>query len=312
MTDPAERINQIIRLYDTTVNAFSKEIGLKRSQALYDIINGKTKNITRGIASNMIAVHPELNLTWLLTGEGQMTKDYANMQEKERKISPIKDRILSFVDSLGISKREFYSIIGVSRGTLESKTGITEDVLAKFIAAYPDVSIQWLMTGEGPIMQEKEQKVISNRLFPLKTDRVIDSQEIPLYDFDASAGLVAIFNSLHVEATDYLRIPNLPPVDGAIYVRGESMAPLLKSGDIVMYKKKELSIDSILWGEIYLLSFVSDGDTYTAVKYIRKSDRTDSVCLASFNPSFAPMDIPMSSVTALALVKATLTFHTME
>ena len=113
-------------------------------------------------------------------------------------------------------------------------------------------------------------------------------------------------------SSDYLRIPNLPPVDGAIYVRGESMAPLLKSGDIVMYKKKELSIDSILWGEIYLLSFVSDGDTYTAVKYIRKSDRPDCICLASFNPSFAPMDIPMSSITALALVKASLTFHTME
>ena len=234
------------------------------------------------------------------------------MQEKEQKISPIKERILWFAETLGISKREFYSIIGVSRGTLESKTGITEDVVAKFLAAYPNVSVQWLMTGDGPVMQEKEQKFVSNHTFRLKSDRSIDSQEIPLYDFDASAGLVAIFNNHHVEATDYLRIPNLPPVDGAIYVRGESMSPLLKSGDIVMYKKKELSIDSILWGEIYLLSFVSDGDTYTAVKYIRKSERPDCVCLASFNPAFAPMDVPMSAITALALVKASLTFHTME
>ena len=234
------------------------------------------------------------------------------MQEKEQKISPIKQRILQFADSLGISKREFYSMIGVSRGTLESPTGITEDVLAKFVATFPQVSILWLMKGEGPIEQEKEQKIIPTHTFSLSTDRKVELQEVPLYDFDASAGLVAIFNSHHVEATDYLRIPNLPPVDGAIYVRGESMSPLLKSGDIVMYKKKELSIDSILWGEIYLLSFVSDGDTYTAVKYIRKSDRPGCVCLASFNSSFAPIDIPMASITALALVKASLTFHTME
>ncbi|MBQ9887765.1 MAG: helix-turn-helix transcriptional regulator [Bacteroidales bacterium] len=234
------------------------------------------------------------------------------MQEKEQKLSPIKQRILRFADSLGVSKREFYKIIGVSRGTLESKTGITEDVLAKFIAAYPDVRVTWLLTGEGPVMQEKEQKLVPNHTFSLQTDRTIDQQDIPLYDYNATAGLVAIFNDHTLEPSDFLRIPNLPPVDGAIYVRGESMSPLLKSGDIVMYKKKELSLDSILWGEIYLLSFVSDGDTYTAVKYIQKADDADKVRLASFNPTFAPKDIPMSSITALALVKASLTFHTME
>ena len=90
------------------------------------------------------------------------------------------------------------------------------------------------------------------------------------------------------------------------------MSPLLKSGDIVMYKKKELSIESILWGEIYLLSFITDGDTYTAVKYIQKSDEPGKIRLASFNPAFAPKDIPLESITALALVKASLTFHTME
>lgn len=78
------------------------------------------------------------------------------MQEKEQKISPIKQRILQFADNLNISKREFYAKIGVSRGTLESKTGITEDVLAKFIATFPDVSIEWLMQGKGRMKVDKE------------------------------------------------------------------------------------------------------------------------------------------------------------
>ncbi|MFT4073492.1 MAG: hypothetical protein QM654_16400 [Dysgonamonadaceae bacterium] len=76
------------------------------------------------------------------------------MQEKEQKISPIKQRILYFVDTLNISKRDFYSIIGVSRGTLESKTGITEDVVAKFIAVYKQVNIEWLITGKGKMLNE--------------------------------------------------------------------------------------------------------------------------------------------------------------
>lgn len=75
------------------------------------------------------------------------------MQEKEQKISPIKQRILFFADSLGISKRKFYDNIGVSRGTLESTSGITEDILSKFIATYPKVSIEWLLTGKEPMLK---------------------------------------------------------------------------------------------------------------------------------------------------------------
>ena len=77
------------------------------------------------------------------------------MQAKEQNNSPIKQRILSFAGTLGISKRDFYAKIGVSRGTLESKTGITEDEITKFIATYPQVSIEWLMTGEGDMLKTK-------------------------------------------------------------------------------------------------------------------------------------------------------------
>ena len=120
------------------------------------------------------------------------------MQEKEQKISPIKQRILKYAESLGISKREFYAKIGVSRGTLESKTGITEDVLAKFIATYPNISVEWLLTGEG--MPEKEQNslVTVKEEFSLRTDRKIEVQDIPLYDMSATAGLVAIFNDRNI------------------------------------------------------------------------------------------------------------------
>jgi len=90
------------------------------------------------------------------------------MQENKQNISPIKQRILLFAASLGISKRDFYTKIGVSRGTLESKTGITEDVITKFFATYHEVSIEWLMTGKGEMLSDesvapvKQQPVISD------------------------------------------------------------------------------------------------------------------------------------------------------
>lgn len=162
------------------------------------------------------------------------------------------------------------------------------------------------------MLKNVADEVAPSHTFALRTDRKVEVQDIPLYDLSAAAGLVAIFNNNHISPEDYLRVPNLPPVDGAIYVRGESMTPLLKSGDIIIYKRLELSLDSILWGQIYLLSFEAGGDTFTVVKYLQKSDTPGYVRLVSQNERFQPKDIPLTSIHALAIVKASITFHTIE
>lgn len=77
------------------------------------------------------------------------------MQERLQKISPTKQRILQFVDTLGISKRDFYAATGISRGTLESSTGITEDTIAKVFATYPDLSPMWVVLGKGEMLNNQ-------------------------------------------------------------------------------------------------------------------------------------------------------------
>lgn len=90
------------------------------------------------------------------------------------------------------------------------------------------------------------------------------------------------------------------------------MSPLLKSGDIIIFKKVELTSDAILWGQIYLLSYTAGGDTFTVVKYIKRSTREGYVQLVSANSFYDPVEISAESITALALVKASITFYTME
>lgn len=148
--------------------------------------------------------------------------------------------------------------------------------------------------------------------FPLKTDRNLDLQNVPLYEIDAAAGLVALFtDTSRPVPVSYLQIPNLPPCDGAVYVRGDSMYPLLKSGDIVLYKEVHNHNIGILWGEMYLLSFSVDGDEYIAIKYIQKSEQEGYVKLVSHNAYYGPKDIPIDSIRSLALVKASVRFNTM-
>jgi phage repressor protein C with HTH and peptisase S24 domain len=134
--------------------------------------------------------------------------------------------------------------------------------------------------------------------------------KVPLFELEASAGFSTLYQDSPELVTDYITIPNLPPVDGAIYAKGDSMAPLIASGDIVIFKKVELLPDNILWGHIYIVSYTIDGDSFTVLKYVRKSTCSGCVRLESFNVRYDPQDIPANSITALALVKASITFHT--
>ena len=129
---------------------------------------------------------------------------------------------------------------------------------------------------------------------------------------DEPAGLVELFSDQARQTPiSHIQIPDLPPCDGALYVRGDSMYPLLKSGDIVLYKEIANNSSGILWGEMYLLSFTLDGEDYITIKYIQKADDDRFVRLVSHNPHHSPKDIPADSIQALALVKASVRFNTM-
>jgi len=241
----------------------------------------------------------------MLSGRGNVPED--------RK--PALIRILEILLKKGVSLQEFDQRTGKHFGELYFNNAIrwpgnNEKAIREWaeliVKEFPDCSLDWILTGKGEMLTDSAQI----HTFPLKTDRHLQLQEIPLYDMTATAGLVAMFNSVLPDPVDHLRIPNLPPVDGAIYARGDSMSPLIASGDIVIFKKVELHPDNILWGHIYIISYTIDGDDYTVLKYIRHSTKEGCIRLESFNSRYDPQDIPASSITALALVKASITFHT--
>jgi len=152
-------------------------------------------------------------------------------------------------------------------------------------------------------------------VYKLKTDKTIDSQKVPLYDIEATAGVVGLFknDNGNKKPIDFISIPNLPKCDGAIYVTGDSMYPLLKSGDIIMYKELNNSIESIFFGEMYLLSINLEGEEYVTVKWIHKSDKGDEyIKIVSQNSHHQPKDVHLNSIKALALIKASIRINSMS
>lgn len=233
------------------------------------------------------------------------------------------DRIAQIASNERISIGKLEQVIGASKGVISRALTNKSDIQAKWIKCivenYPLYSIDWLITGEGAMLKDEIQLANPHveENFKLQTDRVVELQSVPLYELDATAGLVSLFNdSIRQVPINHLQIPDLPPCSGAVYVRGDSMYPLLKSGDIVCYKEVSKDYKNILWGEMYLLSFIMDNESYITIKYIQKPENKEAeknqfVCLVSHNPYHSPKDIPFSSINALALVKASIRFNTM-
>ena len=87
------------------------------------------------------------------------------------------------------------------------------------------------------------------------------------------------------------------------------MYPLLKSGDIVLYKQLS-DVRDVFWGDMYLLSIDIDGEEYITVKYVQKSDQEGYIRLVSQNPHHADTEVAIDRVRAIALVKASIRMHT--
>ena len=257
------------------------------------------------------------------------------MQENNQEKSPIKRKISLFLEKKGITPYEFYKRTGITRGILSQNNGISEDNLARFLAHFPEVNLEWLLTGRGemlktnrttsdfsdhitPISNDKDTKFIAHKQvnkihFPKSSEKIYEHETVALYDIEAAANLHSILSNRDENIIGQIIIPNIPKCDGAIYVHGDSMSPLLKSGDIIAFKFVPNELSSIYYGEMYLLSVDLNGDEHLTVKYLKRSEKGDDwVKLVSHNPNHDPKDVPVSAIRFLALVKFSISMHTMS
>jgi len=201
---------------------------------------------------------------------------------------------------LGIGKAAL-SMIETGRTGLSSRN---RNILVQELNVNPD----WLDSGKGEMFNAAPDLTA----YMHRTDNSLPLQSVPLFSVEGTAGLVPLFTDQRsAKPVNFIHIPNLPKCDGAIYIVGDSMYPLLKSGDIVLYKQLS-DVRDIFWGDMYLLSIDIDGEEYITVKYIQKSEREGYVKLVSQNPHHADKEIAMERIRALALVKASIRMNSIR
>ncbi len=221
-------------------------------------------------------------------------------------------RVKEMRKTLGMKQDELSRILGIGKSALsmiETGRAALSERNKNILIQELNLNPQWIESGEGEIFNSPLETFVP---FIRRTDRTLPMQSVPLYNIEGTAGLVPLFTGQNpVRPVDYIHIPNLPKCDGAIYIVGDSMYPLLKSGDIVLYKKMN-SIDDIFWGDMYLLSIDIDGEEYITVKYIQKSQHDGCIKLVSQNPHHADKDVSIDRVKALAFIKASIRMNSMK
>jgi len=225
-------------------------------------------------------------------------------------------RIKEYIDYKGITNQKFEKRIGFSNGAfasqLKNNRTIGVDKLENILKEFPEINAEWLLTGLGNMTKVSSQIVAEEIPSYRKTkDALYESQSIPLYNLEATMGLVPLIANNGPDSEriiDYLSIPNLPSCDGSIYATGDSMYPLLKAGDIVAYKTIPVNLDQIFFGEIYVLAIYLDEDTtFKTIKFVKHSELgPEYIKLVSQNQHHADKDIKLSQISAMALVRASV------
>ena len=227
-----------------------------------------------------------------------------------------KEKIMQYLDTKRISKRDFYRQTGFSNGFLDSGKHIGSDNLKIIVDNYSDLNLQWLVTGEGEMILSSEKPNMQN-MSPNErvTKRVTFSEEtksaknvtlsdnhigIPLIPVEAMAGFGAGSQQVMEYETQRYVVPEFTElkVDFMVRVKGSSMHPKYNSGDIVACKKLNLQDLFFQWNKVYVL----DTEQGALIKRIKKTNGNDTILIVSDNESYESFELHLSKVNAIALV----------
>jgi hypothetical protein len=91
------------------------------------------------------------------------------------KIATTKERILQLLENKKISRAKFFKETGIKRGFLDSdklNQAVSDEHFAKIIAKYPDINIEWLLTGKGEMLRNVKTADVSSESTTIKENNV--------------------------------------------------------------------------------------------------------------------------------------------
>lgn len=208
-----------------------------------------------------------------------------------------KERILHYIECKNIPKSKFYNDLGIKRGLLDSdklKASVTDVVIAKILAIYKDLNINWLLTGEGNMLRTESEK----ENIPVAHPSDSPTEGIPLIPISAMAGAFTGEQSVLEYECERFVVPTFKGAEFLISVKGSSMYPKYNSGDIVACKRLPMDDIFFQWNKVYVL----DTDQGPLIKRVKPGSDKEHVLIVSDNEHYEPFELPLDRIYHVALV----------
>lgn len=203
----------------------------------------------------------------------------------------LKERILAFIEKMGLTKAQFEKNAGLSNGFVDkSGDNSRRSSLDKISTAYPQLNMAWLLTGEGEMLKTSTEQTETT------------PYTVPLVPISAQGGS---FNDFVVSVRDSDCEKVISPVkhvDFALTVTGDSMAPEYPGGSQVLVRKVNEKA-FIEWGRVYVL----DTCNGTVIKKLNPGRDDDEVLCVSVNPDYQPFYVKLADVYGLYRVMMCMT-----
>lgn len=237
----------------------------------------------------------------------------------------ITERLSNLVFMFGNSVNAFAKNIGVDTANLnkmvKGQQSITKKTVQKIISAYPQVSEEWLLTGEGTMLKGQQPQqynspnavignnnvVQSNNTYGSKIPNVItEKKTAPLVPISLAkrenVDLYKVMREPNLQAEHITRVNLFAELDFYYSVSDDSMRPDFKCGDILALR----AIDEgsyIINGNIYVLDTISYGLILRVIK--QRGDIYECSTLQDTD-RYEPFNVPITDVFRVYNIKGLL------
>jgi len=280
---PPQIIETLAEYFNITVSELAQKAGYERAQSFYDVISGKTKNISPKMADKIVAAFPEISKDWLLTGNGSMF------------VPQIEEVVPEEEDDLALFLRDERKGYDISLIDINEKTRIPVKTLKEVQQGITELSSKQRNALSKYI--EEVREYFQEESIGKPVGRPTGYYYPEVY---AKAGFdIANFNDEMQRIPVY--IPNFGDDVAFINVYGDSMYPKYKAGDVIGIKPVDFVY--LVFGHPYVVVF-DNGDVN--IKYVRKGSDDLHVSLESENPKYDPREYPLSIIRAFYEVKGSV------
>lgn len=242
---------------------------------------------------------PDLNLTWLVFGVGNMLNDGKTKDIISEQPNGYKERINQFCEEIGISRAKFLTEAKCSKTSVTALPATpTERFLAKVRVAFPQLNISWLIYGNGDMFNMDAIPTENNVSF------------IPLVPLKAQAGYLCGYGD-----TEYIaKLPTIPFIKMgndkllAFEVSGDSMddgsSRAYQNGDIVICKECPTELIKTNGLHTKGREFIIVHTNGILLKSISDIDLTSgNLTLHSYNPLFDDLTLDLTEVKQIWVVE---------